>query len=122
MNIDRPGKMVQLISVDPNSQQTFLTDQGTQLLEIFPTEEMAFVVVGGSRGVGKSFFCDKVLNLAGVKGNNVRCGLYSSVAKNNQEYGYGVPLLSRMGSIFSSGRSQAVSSTLLSSECFRCML
>jgi uridine kinase len=35
------------------------------------SSQVAFVAVGGNKGAGKSLFCDKILNLAEIKGNHV---------------------------------------------------
>ena len=41
------------------------------LLRKYSAYDLAFVTVTGGREVGKSFFCDKILNLAEIKGNHV---------------------------------------------------
>lgn len=51
---------------------TILNPEGIEFLEKYSGTDIAFVTVTGDRGVGKSFFVDKVLNLANVQGNNVR--------------------------------------------------
>jgi len=41
------------------------------LLEKYSTDDVAFVMVVGSTEAGKSFFCDKILNLSETRGNHV---------------------------------------------------
>lgn len=48
------------------------------MLREYATSEVALVVTVGNRSAGKSFFCDKVLNLSEVRGNHVLSCLASS--------------------------------------------
>jgi polynucleotide 5'-kinase involved in rRNA processing len=41
------------------------------LLEKYSTDDVAFVMVVGNKTAGKSFFCDKILNLSETRGNHV---------------------------------------------------
>lgn len=63
--------------MNPNSKNTFVTKEATDLLTQYSTNEIAFVVVMANHQAGKSFFCDKILNLAEVKGNHVNYALFS---------------------------------------------
>ena len=42
-----------------------------ELMKKYVAYDVSFVCVMGEKESGKSFFCDKVLNLAEVKGNKV---------------------------------------------------
>ena len=42
------------------------------VLEKYSTDEICFVVVVGEQKAGKSFLCDKILNLAKIRGNHVQ--------------------------------------------------
>lgn len=69
---NRQGKVVELVSVDNKSSKTFVNEGGEELLREYATNEIAFVMVAGNQNVGKSFFCDKILNLCEIRGNHVR--------------------------------------------------
>lgn len=70
----RQGSVVELVSLDVPSRHAFVTEEGEALLRQFASNEVAFVMVGGNGSSGKSFFCDKVLNLCEVRGNHVSMG------------------------------------------------
>lgn len=76
----KQGSVVELVSLDVPSRHAFVTEEGEALLRQYATNEVAFVMVAGNRSSGKSFFCDKVLNLSEVRGNHVPPAPPSSAA------------------------------------------
>jgi sigma54-dependent transcription regulator len=68
---NRAGELLEFITLDQYSHNTFVTTEALNLLERYSTDELCFVMVVGNRGAGKSFFCDKILNLSEVRGNHV---------------------------------------------------
>lgn len=53
------------------------------------------MMVVGNRGAGKSFFCDKILNLSEIRGNHVKIRLFSFAARTIRASIYGPPLFKR---------------------------
>ena len=75
------GELLEFISYAEGSHNTFVSKDAMNLLEKYATEEICFVVVVGDQSSGKSFLCDKILNLSEIRGNHVFLVLYSFVEK-----------------------------------------
>jgi hypothetical protein len=67
----REGRPITVINIDPDSHVIQIREEFTQLMTKYISNQVAFMAVGGNKGSGKSLFCDKILNLAEVKGNHV---------------------------------------------------
>ena len=60
--------------MDPNPDSEIfaqLTSDFDSLIIKYASYDLCFVGVMGPQGGGKSFFCDRILNLAEIKGNHV---------------------------------------------------
>lgn len=68
-------------------------------------------MVVGNRGTGKSFFCDKILNLSEIRGNHVKIRLFSFAARAIRASIYGRHLSKKMISKYSSLKSATAIST-----------
>lgn len=68
----RNGNIVEVITIDEDSCVSKISGKFVELMSKFASSDVCFVTVVGEKEVGKSFFCDKVLNLAEIKGSNVR--------------------------------------------------
>lgn len=47
----------------------------------YASMDVCFVTVVGEKDVGKSFFCDKILNLAEIKGSHVNIIFYTVLSQ-----------------------------------------
>ena len=67
------------MEIDPDPDELYVqtTSDFDSLIVKYAAHDVCFVGVSGARGAGKSFFCDKILNLAEVKGNHVHFVLNS---------------------------------------------
>lgn len=65
------GKLMRLVYYDEVKRKLEVDEHALQLFQRYAAYEIAFLSVMGERGNGKSFILDKLLNLAGVKGNHV---------------------------------------------------
>ena len=70
--------------------------------------DVCFVGVTGHKESGKSFFCDKIYNLAETKGNNVRSFLRSIARTANLDCISGRLLLSKITCVYFSYKFRAV--------------
>ncbi len=53
-----------MITIDEDSCVSKISSKFVELMNKFASSDVCFVTVVGEKEVGKSFFCDKVLNLA----------------------------------------------------------
>lgn len=102
---NKQGKVIELISVDRNSSNSFVSEEAEDLLRQYATNEIAFVLVAGNQEAGKSFFCDKILNLCEIRGNNVHMWGCSFAGKRMQGSISGPPPSKRTISRYSYSKS-----------------
>lgn len=110
--------MLELVSLDVPSRHAFVTEEGEALLRQYASNEVAFVMVSGNHISGKSFFCDKVLNLCEVRGNHVSVPPSSFAAVRIQASTYGLRPSRRAISRSFYSKSMAAASNRKNSKCY----
>ena len=60
--MDLDGKLLDLVDMGENGKVEMSSDF-FNLMEEYVSNDVVFVTVMGERSAGKSFFCDKILNL-----------------------------------------------------------
>lgn len=88
------GEAILVTGIDLDSGVLQIGEKFKNLFNKFIGIDVCFIAIGGHKQVGKSFFCDKILNLAQIKGNNVIINLFQfSQEKTPGLYTFSAPFV-----------------------------
>jgi hypothetical protein len=81
-------------TIDQDSCVSSVSSKFKELMNKYASMDVCFVTVVGEKDVGKSFFCDKILNLAEIKGSHVNIISIQYYHKDSPGiYTYSVPFV-----------------------------
>lgn len=72
-----------MATIDQDSCVSSISSKFKELMNKYASMDVCFVTVVGEKDVGKSFFCDKILNLAEIKGSHVNIIFYTVLSQRD---------------------------------------